>query len=107
MANDKVVYFHINPLKNEVFYVGIGSKARAYSKDSRNRFWKFLVSKYGFIVNIVAENLSIEQAKQLEINLKYILFSDMENLNTITIKKKMHSIWNCKFTITSLCILSS
>ena len=55
MANDKVLYFHINPLRNEIFYVGIGSKARAYSKDSRNRFWKFLVSKYGFIVNIVAE----------------------------------------------------
>ena len=65
--NKYCVYFHINPLKNEIFYVGIGCESRAYSKHNRNRFWNFLVKKYGYIVDVCHKNLTIEQAKKLEI----------------------------------------
>lgn len=83
MSDNKVVYFHINPLKNEVFYVGIGSLKRAYDKGSRNRFWKALVSKYGFIVDVVESGLSLEKAKEIEI--LYIKKIGRRNLNRGTL----------------------
>jgi GIY-YIG catalytic domain len=66
MANVFYVYFHINPLKNHVFYVGIGCKRRAYSKEGRNNIWKRTVAKYGFIVDIVEEGLTWEEAQERE-----------------------------------------
>ena len=64
--NDKVVYLHRNPNTLEVFYVGMGSKERAYNTASRNIFWKRVVNKRGLYVDIVANNLSIEDAYDLE-----------------------------------------
>jgi hypothetical protein len=69
------VYFHINPLKNEIFYVGKGTKRpnrindynRMYSKRMRSNFWKYTVSKYGFITNISDDNLTEKEAHDLEI----------------------------------------
>ena len=84
MANDKVVYFHINPLKNEVFYVGIGSKARAYDKYARNKFWKYTTKKYGYIINIVKEGLSEIEAFDLEkFYIKKIGRRDLGNGNLV------------------------
>ncbi len=56
--NNYYIYFHINPLKNEIFYVGKGKGNRAYDKNNRNRFWKNIVKKYGYIVNIIEDNLN-------------------------------------------------
>ena len=56
--NNKCVYFHINPLKNHIFYVGIGTEKRPYSKIGRSDFWWDTVNKYGYIVDITLENLS-------------------------------------------------
>ena len=42
---DSYIYFHINPIKNEIFYVGIGINNRAYKKISRNKFWHNIVIK--------------------------------------------------------------
>ena len=59
--NKYCVYFHINPLKNEIFYVGIGSVKRAHSK-SRSKWWKNIVSKYGYIIDIIETDLTWSEA---------------------------------------------
>lgn len=64
--NDTCVYFHINPLKNHIFYVGIGYNKRAYEKHGRSKFWYDTVNKYGYIVDVCHENLSWEEACKLE-----------------------------------------
>lgn len=63
---DTVLYFHINPLKNEIFYVGIGSKDRPYEKRRRSKLWNNTVSKYGYIVDIAHTNLTWEEACKKE-----------------------------------------
>jgi hypothetical protein len=71
MADEKIyyIYFHINPLKNEVFYVGKGKgkDKRAYSKQGRNKYWNNTVNKYGLIVNLIETGLTNEEAKEREI----------------------------------------
>jgi len=69
------VYIHKNPVNEEVFYIGQGTRhrdknERAYSKRSRSKWWYNYVNKYGMpIVEIVATNLSKEDADKLEIDL--------------------------------------
>lgn len=67
MTNNHYIYFHINPVKNEIFYVGKGSNQRAWSKRKRNPYWHHIVNKYGYIINIVEENLTKEESNQREI----------------------------------------
>lgn len=47
------VYRHIRLDKNTPFYVGKGCKGRAYHTANRNKYWKNIVSKNGYIVEIV------------------------------------------------------
>lgn len=62
-----VVYRHRDNLNN-VFYVGIGKKeSRAYDYLHRSNFWKRYSKKYGVNTEIIAENISYEDAKELEI----------------------------------------
>jgi len=71
--NNICVYLHINPIKQEVFYVGIGNiKKRPYSKrlKSLNNHWHKIVNKYGYQVIIIHKDLSWQRACELEI--KYI-----------------------------------
>lgn len=63
---DYCVYFHINPLKNEVFYVGKGVSYRPFSKHGRSIAWWNTVKKYGKIVDVVHEGISEEEAIQWE-----------------------------------------
>lgn len=65
--NDRLVYRHRRKSDNKVFYIGIGDKTRAYCKTNRNKFWRNTVSKHGYYVEIIAENLSREDACELEI----------------------------------------
>lgn len=67
LNNIYYIYFHINPLKNEIFYVGKGKGNRAYDKNKRNRFWKNIVKKYGYIVDIIEDNLTEKEAFEREI----------------------------------------
>jgi hypothetical protein len=63
MSNN-YVYRHIRLDKNEPFYIGIGSGdsyKRAHSKRGRSRFWT-AISKKGYVVQILAENLIREEA---------------------------------------------
>ena len=52
------VYLHIRNDKKTVFYVGKGRDGRAYSKSSRNIYWKRIVKKHGYSIVIVATNMS-------------------------------------------------
>lgn len=62
-----VVYIHKKKTDGSIFYVGIGSrKQRAYSKHGRNPIWKSIVSKHGYDVIIIADDISIDEAKYYE-----------------------------------------
>lgn len=63
------VYLHINPLTNQPFYVGIGSEKRPYDKGERSKFWHSTVNKYGYIVDVIHDDLTPDQAKQEEVSI--------------------------------------
>jgi hypothetical protein len=83
MKNNFYIYFHINPLTNKVFYVGKGKLKRAFDRRKRSDYWKRVVNKYGYIVDIVNSNLSEEKAFELEI--MYIKRFNVKNLVNYTI----------------------
>lgn len=63
------LYRHIRLDKNEPFYIGIGSDSnfeRAKTKLSRNVFWKRIVDKTDYLIEIMFENLSWEDACKKE-----------------------------------------
>ena len=62
----KTLYIHRRKDNNEVFYVGIGNEKRPYRKQGRNQFWHNIVDKYGYYVDILAKDLSIDDALELE-----------------------------------------
>lgn len=66
--NNWYLYRHLKP-SGEVFYIGIGKTKnfkRAYSKNNRNKWWKNIVSKYEFEVQILTKDLSEQDIKDLE-----------------------------------------
>lgn len=73
------VYLHINLIKQEPFYCGIGSELRPYSKSNRSKRWFNLINKYEYMIVIIHKNLTIEEAKKLEI--KYINQIGRRDLN--------------------------
>jgi len=67
--NNWYVYRHLKP-NGEVFYIGIGrakNYKRANSKYGRNSYWTNLVNKYGYHAEILSHNLSVDEAKDLEV----------------------------------------
>lgn len=67
VGNKHYVYIHHKKTTNEIFYVGKGKDNRAFSENQRNKFWKNVVSKHGFIVSFVAKGLSDKEALDIEI----------------------------------------
>ena len=68
------VYQHIRLDTDEVFYIGIGSDTdgkyeRANRKKGRNRYWKHIVNKIGYRVEILTDSISWETACKEEIRL--------------------------------------
>lgn len=62
-----IVYRHRRLDTYEVFYVGIGkTERRAYRKHSRNKHWHNIVNKSGYLVEILAEVDTWEEACELE-----------------------------------------
>lgn len=60
------VYRHIKP-NGEVFYIGIGkNKSRLLSKANRNKFWHSIVNKYGYEAQILIDNISWDDAGDIE-----------------------------------------
>jgi predicted GIY-YIG superfamily endonuclease len=64
------VYQHIRLDTNQIFYIGIGKQSnRAYSKQRRNKYWKSIVLKHGYKVEIIKEVNTWEEACKLETQL--------------------------------------
>lgn len=68
------IYFHINPITKEIFYVGQGIHSnkkfyRAFDFKRRSEFWTNIYSKYGVLVHIVEQNIS-----EIDINNREIFF---------------------------------
>lgn len=73
------VYQHRRNDNNAIFYIGIGSdKRRAFKKSGRNKHWHNIVNKHGFSVEYLYENISKEDACEIEKQLiaKYGRFCD-------------------------------
>lgn len=64
-----IVYRHIRLDKNEVFYIGISNHddKRPYNKRNRNNIWKKIINKTEYEVEILFDDLTLEQAKEKEI----------------------------------------
>lgn len=60
------VYLHRRKTDNKVFYVGKGKGKRAYSSSGRNTRWLHTAKKHEFTAEIVFENLTEQDAFQLE-----------------------------------------
>ena len=61
-----LVYIHKNRCTNDVFYVGIGDRGRAYDETNRSNEWKQKINECYFDVEIVAENLPRDLAFKIE-----------------------------------------
>lgn len=80
---DRCVYFHRRPDTGDVFYVGIGSKARPRTFANRNPKWKSIVAKYGSPdVEIVSTGLTLSEAAEIE--KAWIGHFGLENLANLT-----------------------
>ena len=65
--NRFIVYAHYTTDTNELFYIGEGLPRRAYTKHGRNIYWQRKVAKHnGFIVKILAKDLTKKQSTRLE-----------------------------------------
>ena len=61
------VYKHHTKDTNELFYIGKGKGQRAFeASGSRNKLWKNIVNKHGYLVEFIKENLTEEEALQIE-----------------------------------------
>lgn len=60
------VYFHLKEDVTEIFYIGIGSGKRAFSKANRSKFWHHVVNKHGYVILIEDEGLTWAEACELE-----------------------------------------
>lgn len=66
--NNCILYFHYNPVKQEIFYVGISNNTkRPFDITARSKWHKKIVKKYGYDVQIIRDDLTWEQACTLEI----------------------------------------
>jgi hypothetical protein len=63
-----IVYRHRRNDTNEIFYIGIGKTIkRASSKRNRNIYWNRIVNKYSYSIEIIANELTYEDACELEV----------------------------------------
>ena len=66
MENKFYVYLHRRLDTGEIFYVGKGSRRRAWDSCQRNPWWKNINQKSGFDVDVCADSLSQVDAFKLE-----------------------------------------
>lgn len=63
-----VVYLHRKKIDNSIYYVGIGNdKSRSEVVYGRNNHWERVYKKYGINIDVIADNIPLEDAKELEI----------------------------------------
>lgn len=63
------VYGHYKADTGELFYIGKGTGDRAWSKKDRNKHWHHTVKKHGYIVKLLHEHLTEDEALTKEIAL--------------------------------------
>jgi len=62
-----IVYQHKTIKDGTIFYIGIGTKInRAYHFKNRSKFWKDFTKNHEFEVEILYENISYNEAKEIE-----------------------------------------
>jgi len=61
------VYLHRKLSNNEIFYVGAGKGKRISVKSRRSKYWQYIVAKHGITTEKIAECLSFEESRLLEI----------------------------------------
>jgi hypothetical protein len=62
-----IVYQHKTIKDGTIFYVGIGTKInRAYDFNNRGKFWKDFTKNHEFEVEIIHENITYDEAKEIE-----------------------------------------
>lgn len=66
MTSDFYVYLHRRASDGSVFYVGKGSRKRAWERSSRNAHWRNIVAKHGLVVELAATGLQEWYALELE-----------------------------------------
>ena len=64
--NSFYVYVHRRLSDNKPFYVGKGNRYRAWVSKGRNDWWNAVVSKHGYSVEIIFDNLTNEEALACE-----------------------------------------
>jgi hypothetical protein len=78
-----IVYAHRRKDNGEIFYIGMGvceKRANRFSK--RNRYWNDIYNEFGAYVDVLATDLSVEDAEELEMFL--IQEIGIDNLTNIT-----------------------
>ena len=81
------LYKHIRKDNNDIFYIGIGKTIkRAYSQYNRNKYWYNIVNKTPYEVIIIKDNITWDEACELEIKLinKYKRFFEKGSLCNMT-----------------------
>lgn len=79
------LYRHVRLDKNEPFYIGIGGDEegkyeRAYNKKHRTNYWKYIINKTEYRVEIILDNLTWEKACEKETEfIKLYKRKDSEN----------------------------
>lgn len=63
---DKVVYGHYRKIDNKLFYVGMGSRQRAFKRGKRGSNWYSQIKNDAFFVKILHDNLTSDEAIELE-----------------------------------------
>ena len=66
MKNNICVYQHKRLDTNEIFYIGIGSVKRANVTNTRSKYWKRIINKHGYKIEILFDNLTRLEACQIE-----------------------------------------
>jgi len=66
LPQDFYVYLHRKATTGGIFYCGKGQGKRAWDKTERNRHWKIVAKKHGFIVEIIQDGLQEWAAFELE-----------------------------------------
>ena len=68
MVNMKnyIVYIHVNNKSNEVFYVGLGKMGRHREKLKRSSEWNDIVKSDGFTPIVIFDDLTLDEADELE-----------------------------------------
>lgn len=68
MKSKYYIYAHLNPVSNEIFYIGKGTGSRASSKTGRSKEWFDYIKESGgdYKILIVKDNLSEKEVIKLE-----------------------------------------